>query len=98
MSEKATYFNESEHQICLVASMIEDARMYWGPSGNSAMAAIMPATIHERQSACYQTEYRDVSSTHTFAPSPCSRWAGVWTSRWVAQCALPGGETAANRT
>ena len=51
MSEKATYFNESEHQICLVASMIEDARMYWGPSGNSAMAAILPATIKERYSA-----------------------------------------------
>ena len=51
MSEKATYFNESEHQICLVARMIEDARMYWGASGSSAMAAILLATIKERYSA-----------------------------------------------
>jgi len=51
MSEKATYFNESEHQICLVASMIEDARTYWGSGGGSAMAAIRRATIKEGYSA-----------------------------------------------
>jgi len=28
MSEKAAYFSEREHQICLVARMIEDARAY----------------------------------------------------------------------
>src|SRR3989304_1588099 len=33
MSEKASYFNEREHQICLVARMVEDARTYWGAGG-----------------------------------------------------------------
>jgi len=38
MSEKATYFNEREHQICLVARMVEDARTYWVAGGGSPMA------------------------------------------------------------
>jgi hypothetical protein len=29
MGTPATYFNEREHQICLVARMVEDARTYW---------------------------------------------------------------------
>ena len=36
----ATYFNEREHQICLVARMVDDARTYWVAGGGSPMAWI----------------------------------------------------------
>src|SRR3970040_2435402 len=41
MTEKASYFNEREHQICLVARMVEDARTYWVAGGGSPMASIL---------------------------------------------------------
>lgn len=36
----ATYFNEREHQICLVARMVEDPRTYSVADGGSPMAVI----------------------------------------------------------
>ncbi len=33
MSTPATYFNEREHQICLVARMVEDPWTYWVAGG-----------------------------------------------------------------
>lgn len=33
MPTPASYFNEREHQICLVARIIEDARTYWVAGG-----------------------------------------------------------------
>ncbi|TMG05652.1 MAG: hypothetical protein E6I09_03985 [Chloroflexi bacterium] len=56
MSEKATYFNEREHQICLVARMIEDARTYWVAGGGSPMAAILLAKKLYTPNAVYVTE------------------------------------------
>src|SRR3989475_10781094 len=53
MSEKATYFNEREHQICLVARMIEDARTYWVAGGGSPRAAILRAKkVYTPNAAC----------------------------------------------
>ena len=43
MGTPAAYFNEREHQICLVARMIEDGHTYWGAGGGSPMAAILLA-------------------------------------------------------
>ena len=56
MSEKATYFNEREHQICLVARMVEDARTYWVAGGGSPMAAILLAKKLYTPNAVYVTE------------------------------------------
>src|SRR2546426_11578072 len=56
MSEKATYFNEREHQICLVARMIEDARTYWVAGGGSPMAAILLAKKLYSPNAVYVPE------------------------------------------
>jgi glutaconate CoA-transferase subunit B len=56
MSEKAAYFNEREHQICLVARMIEDARTYWVAGGGSPMAAILLAKKLYAPNAVYVTE------------------------------------------
>lgn len=56
MSEKAAYFNEREHQICLVARMIEDARTYWVAGGGSPMAAILMAKKLYAPNAIYVTE------------------------------------------
>jgi glutaconate CoA-transferase subunit B len=56
MSTPATYFNEREHQICLVARMVEDARTYWVAGGGSPMAAILLAKRLFAPSAVYVTE------------------------------------------
>jgi glutaconate CoA-transferase subunit B len=56
MSTPATYFNEREHQICLVARMIEDARTYWVAGGGSPMAAILLAKKLYTPTAVYVTE------------------------------------------
>jgi glutaconate CoA-transferase subunit B len=56
MSEKASYFNEREHQICLVARMIEDARTYWVAGGGSPMASILLAKKLYSPNAIYVTE------------------------------------------
>src|SRR5260370_890845 len=52
----AAYFNEREHQICLVARMIEDARTYWVAGGGSPMASILLAKRLYAQNAVYVTE------------------------------------------
>ena len=56
MSEKASYFNEREHQICLVARMVADARTYWVAGGGSPMAAILLAKKLYSPNAVYVTE------------------------------------------
>ncbi len=56
MSEKATYFNEREHQICLVARMIEDAKTYWVAGGGSPMASILLGKKLYAPNAVYVTE------------------------------------------
>ena len=56
MSEKASYFNEREHQICLVARMVEDARTYWVAGGGSPMASILLAKKLYAHNAVYVTE------------------------------------------
>ena len=56
MSEKASYFNEREHQICLVARMIEDARTYWVAGGGSPMASILLGKKLYAPNAVYVTE------------------------------------------
>jgi glutaconate CoA-transferase subunit B len=52
----ATYFNEREHQICLVARMVEDARTYWVAGGGSPMASILLAKKLYAPNAVYVTE------------------------------------------
>ncbi|MDP2675611.1 MAG: CoA-transferase [Dehalococcoidia bacterium] len=56
MSEKASYFNEREHQICVVARMVEDARTYWVAGGGSPMASILLAKKLYAPNAVYVTE------------------------------------------
>ena len=56
MTEKATYFNEREHQICLVARMVEDSRTYWVAGGGSPMASILLAKNLYAPNAVYVTE------------------------------------------
>src|SRR2546428_252481 len=56
MTEKASYFNEREHQICLVARMVEDARTSWVAGGASPMAAILLAKKLYTPNAVYVTE------------------------------------------
>jgi glutaconate CoA-transferase subunit B len=56
MSTPATYFNEREHQICLVARMVEDARTYWVAGGGSPMASILLAKMLYSPNAVYVTE------------------------------------------
>jgi len=56
MGTPATYFNEREHQICLVARMVEDARTYWVAGGGSPMAAILLAKKLFAPNAVYVTE------------------------------------------
>ncbi len=56
MPEKASYFNEREHQICLVARMVEDARTYWVAGGGSPMAAILLGKKLYAANAIYVTE------------------------------------------
>ena len=56
MPTPATYFNEREHQICLVARMIEDARTYWVAGGGSPMASILLAKKLYTPNAVYVTE------------------------------------------
>ena len=56
MSEKASYFNEREHQICVVARMVEDARTYWVAGGGSPMAAILLGKKLYSPNAIYVTE------------------------------------------
>ncbi len=45
MSEKASYFNEREHQICLVGRMVEDARTYWVAGGVSSQAEMLDKLV-----------------------------------------------------
>ena len=52
----ATHFSEREHQICLVAHMIEDARTYWVTGGGSPMATILLAKKLYAPDAVYVTE------------------------------------------
>ncbi|MEO8458089.1 MAG: CoA-transferase [Chloroflexota bacterium] len=52
----ATYFNEREHQICLVARMVEDARTYWVAGGGSPMASILLAKRLYAPNTVYVTE------------------------------------------
>jgi acyl CoA:acetate/3-ketoacid CoA transferase beta subunit len=56
MPTPATYFNEREHQICLVARMVEDARTYWVAGGGSPMASILLAKKLYAHNAVYVTE------------------------------------------
>ncbi|MEX0800460.1 MAG: CoA-transferase [Dehalococcoidia bacterium] len=56
MSEKASYFNEREHQICMVARMIEDGRTYWVAGGGSPMASILLGKKLYSPNAIYVTE------------------------------------------
>ena len=56
MTEKASYFNEREHQICLVARMVEDSRTYWVAGGGSPMASILLAKNLYAPNAVYVTE------------------------------------------
>src|SRR3972149_1670003 len=56
MTEKASYFNEREHQICVVARMVEDARAWWGAGGGSPMASILLAKKLYAPNAVYVTE------------------------------------------
>jgi len=56
MSEKASHFNEREHQICLVARMVEDGKTYWVAGGGSPMAAILLAKKLRAPNAIYVTE------------------------------------------
>jgi glutaconate CoA-transferase subunit B len=56
MGTPATYFNEREHQICLVARMIEDKRTYWVAGGGSPMASILLAKMLYAPDAVYVTE------------------------------------------
>ena len=56
MGTPATYFNEREHQICLVARMVEDARTYWVAGGGSPMASILLAKKLYTPNAVYVTE------------------------------------------
>jgi len=56
MSEKASYFNEREHQICVVARMVEDARTYWVAGGGSPMASILLGKKLYAPNAVYVTE------------------------------------------
>src|SRR3989304_15218 len=56
MSEKASYFNEREHQICLVARMIEDARTYWVAGGGPPRAPIPRGKKLYAPNAIYVTE------------------------------------------
>src|SRR3989337_2139120 len=56
MSTPATYFNEREHQICLVARMVEAARTDWVAGGGSPMAAILLAKMLYAPNAVYVTE------------------------------------------
>src|SRR3989304_1473605 len=56
MTEKASYFNEREHQICCVARMVEDARTYWVAGGGSPMASILLAKKLYAPNAVYVTE------------------------------------------
>jgi len=43
MGTPATYFNEREHQIYLMARMVEGARTYWVAGGGSPMTSILLA-------------------------------------------------------
>src|SRR3970040_2370621 len=56
MSEKATYFNDREHQIGVVAGMVEDARTYWVAGGGSPMASILLGKKLYAPNAVYVTE------------------------------------------
>ena len=56
MAEKASSFNEREHQICLVARMVEDERTYWVAGGGSPMYALLLAKKLYAPSAVYVTE------------------------------------------
>ena len=56
MGTPAAYFNEREHQICLVARMIEDGHTYWVAGGGSPMAAILLAKKLLAPGAVYVTE------------------------------------------
>ena len=48
MAERASYFNEREHQICLVARMVEDARTYWVAGGGSQVSRAYGTTAGKR--------------------------------------------------
>jgi len=56
MGTPVTYFNEREHQICLVARLVEDARTYWVAGGGSPMASILLAKMLYAPNAVYVTE------------------------------------------
>ena len=56
MSTKASYFNEREHEICLVARMIEDGKTYWVAGGGGPMAAVLMAKKLYTPQAQYVTE------------------------------------------
>ena len=53
---KATHFSEREHQICVVAHMVEDAKTYWVTGGGSPLAAILLAKKLYAPTAMYVTE------------------------------------------
>jgi glutaconate CoA-transferase subunit B len=54
--EKAAYFNEREHQICVMARLIEDGKTYWVAGGGSPMASILLAKKLYAPNAVYVTE------------------------------------------
>jgi glutaconate CoA-transferase subunit B len=53
---KATHFSEREHQICVVARMVEDGKTYWVTGGGSPLAAILLAKKLYAPTAMYVTE------------------------------------------
>lgn len=53
---RARRFSEREHQICLVARMVEDGRTYWVAGGGSPMYALLLGKKLYAPSAVYVTE------------------------------------------
>ncbi len=52
----AAYFNEREHQICVMARLIEDGKTYWVAGGGTPMASILLAKKLYAPNAVYVTE------------------------------------------
>jgi glutaconate CoA-transferase subunit B len=52
----ASYFNEREHQICLIARLIEDGKTYWVAGGGSPMASLLLGKTLYAPGAIYVTE------------------------------------------
>lgn len=56
VGRKAALFNEREHQICVVARLIEDGKAYWIAAGGSPMASMLLAKRLYAPNAVYVTE------------------------------------------